>query len=207
MNFHKSQFLLSFWLLVVAAFVSGCSTSPIPHYTGEDGATLVFSMTTSSSIPPVLSLRRVGEQEPVEIVYLNDQDGVLAPAVAGGERVKVGIVRRVQPGEYLLVGAGLGGAEHILRGYKSFETPLPVTLRAHEVTYIGSYNVDLKILPNADQKTTGAVTTVALSGLSLEFSVVDSMRSDLEALAVLKPELDVANVRNATPEIGRKTNN
>lgn len=166
----------------------------------------MFTMTTSSGIPPSLSLRRVSEHESLEIMYSNEHDKILAPAVPGSGPTKVGIIRRVQPGEYLLVGAGLGGTDYILHTNKEFQAPLPVTILAHEVNYIGSYRVDLKMLPNADQKTSGNVTVVALSGFNLEYSVTDSMKSDLEALAISKPELSVVNVKNATPEIYKNAN-
>ena len=193
--------VLSLYVVIISMSVSGCSISPVPHYTGADGATIVFTMTTSSRLPPMLSLRRVNEENPIEIVYDNINDVVLPGVVADTESMRVGIVRHLPPGQYFLTGVGLGGAQGILHSYQHLKTPLPLTISAHEVVYLGSYDANLQVLPNTAQKTQRDLMEFALTDLSFEFSVSDRSDSDLKALAILKPELDASLIRNATPVI------
>ncbi|MBV6322936.1 hypothetical protein [Duganella violaceipulchra] len=204
MNISKFKKISLFAILFMFAILTvGCATVPFPNYKGPDGATLAFTMITSGPLAPKLILKRVDEDSVIEILYTSDHDKILISSSREGNLRKVGISRQVAAGKYLLLGAGLGGDDDIIRTSKEFERPIPITIFAHEVTYIGSYGVDFKILPSAARKTNGNVTTVALSGFTLDISVEDKIRSDLEFLSITKPESGAAGIRNATPSIDK----
>lgn len=189
-------------LFVIASLVSGCSVMTSPNFRGKDGTTLVFTKMTSSGLPPGVLLERVDNGEKLEIVYSKGSDKILSSATPESESITVGMIRHLQPGEYVLTGTRLGPDSGPFSFAKKFETPLRITLNAREVHYMDSYRVDLKEAPGASATTDKNGITVVTGGLEIMTSVANNMRVDLNALASAEPHVNIASAKNATPDPG-----
>ncbi|VXC66339.1 hypothetical protein MASSI9I_90203 [Massilia sp. 9I] len=172
---------------------------------GEDGATLAVTVLTSSGLPPTLTLRRIDNAKEIDIEFVKHFDRILAPVAPEDKQVRLGMIRRVQPGEYALVSASLGPSSGPFQFQTRLQAPLRFTVSAREVNYIGSYHVSVKPMPDATETTSkdGSVTTI--TGLGISFSAADNMRSDLRAFAAADPALQLTGARNAMPRLDGKT--
>lgn len=191
------------WLFVTAALLCGCSGMNASSFKREDDATLVLTMVTSSGLPPGLLLERADNRQALEFVFAKGSDKILGPDSPESESVTVGMIRHLQPGEYLLTGTSLGPKSGPFSFARKFHTPLRLTLNARETHYLGSYRVNLKEAPGANTVTNQDGVTVVTGGLEITTSVTDNMQADLIAFASVDPHANVASARNVTPDPGK----